>query len=100
MHGYPSGTPASAPGVASIEEVEAPAASSSISTRSRGNVVAAATVPFKAPADSEVSFSFLTLIFLLIFFFSRTTLLSKNRGRPNSHVPSPRRERPPLIRRI
>ena len=62
MHGYPSGTQSIAPDAAPLDAVEAPAASSSISSRTRSNVVAAATVPFKAPAkrtapaDSDVSF--------------------------------------------
>ena len=73
MHGYPSGTQSTAPGATPVEEVEAPAASSSVSTRSRGNVIAAATVPFKAPAkwaapvDSEVSSTPLFLMFCYSF---------------------------------
>ena len=62
MHGYPSGTPAR-PSAETSVETAAPVVSSSISTRSRGNVVASATVPFKkpskraAPVESEVRLS-------------------------------------------
>ena len=59
MHGYPSGTLA-LPSAETPVENAAPVVSSSISTRSRGNVIASATVPFKkppkrtAPVKSEV----------------------------------------------
>ena len=78
MHGYPSGAQSSAQSAAPVVEPEAPIVTSSISTQSRtsGNVVASATVPFKAPAkraapvESEVCrspllpLSMLTLPFL------------------------------------
>ena len=59
MHGYPSGTLA-LPSAETPVEIAAPVASSLISTRSCGNIVASATIPFKkpskrtAPVESEV----------------------------------------------
>ena len=76
MHGYPSGTPAR-PSTETSVEIAALVTSSSISTCSRGNVVASVTVPFKkpskraAPVKSEVRLSILSFqTHLLTYFIS------------------------------